>query len=42
MEISYAYSRGKEIVSSERIEELSAQGLVSRILPPERLLAYLK
>lgn len=37
MEIAYAYARAKVVVSSERIEELSARALVSRVVKPEQL-----
>jgi hypothetical protein len=40
MEIAYAYSRKKEIASSEKLEELSARALVSRVMGPGRLAEY--
>jgi hypothetical protein len=40
MEIAYAYSRKKELISSHKIEELSAQGLVARIMNPEELVRH--
>ncbi len=42
MEIAYAYSKGKEVISSNEIEELSAQALVSKVLSPEELEKYCK
>lgn len=40
MEIAYAYSKNKEIISSHKIEELSAQALVSLTLKPKKLISY--
>ena len=40
MEIAYAYARKKEIISSHKIDELSAQALVSKIIKPEKLAKY--
>ncbi|MBN2043128.1 MAG: hypothetical protein JW754_04965 [Candidatus Aenigmarchaeota archaeon] len=42
MEIAYAHARGKVIVSSEEIEELSARGLVSKVMKGEDLIGKLK
>ncbi len=42
MEIAYAYSKKKEIISSHKIEELSARGLVSQIMKPADLIKYCK
>ena len=42
MEISYAYAKNKEIISSEEIEELSARGLVSQILDEKNIISYCK
>ncbi|MFH1064472.1 MAG: hypothetical protein V1729_05305 [Candidatus Woesearchaeota archaeon] len=42
MEIAYAHSKGKEVISSNEIEELSAQALVSKVLSPEELEKYCK
>jgi len=41
MEIAYAYSKGKEIISSSRIDDFSAQGLVSRVLETKELLEFI-
>lgn len=41
IEISYAYSKGKDILSSEQIKELSAQGLISQVIPSDQLFNYL-
>ena len=40
MEIAYAHSRKKTVISSEEIGELSAQALVSRILSPAQLITH--
>lgn len=40
MEIAYAYSRKKEIISSHLINELSAQSLISKIIKPEKLIEF--
>jgi hypothetical protein len=40
MEIAYAYSKNKELVSSYEIEELSARALISKIMSPEDLIEY--
>lgn len=40
MEIGYAFSQKKEIISSEEIGDFSARALVSRVVRPERLIAY--
>lgn len=42
MEIAYAHARKKPVLASEEIAELSARGLVSRILSPAELVAYCK
>ncbi len=42
MEISYAYSRKKELISSHKIEELSAQALITRVMSPEELIRHCK
>ncbi len=42
MEIAYAFAREKEIISSQKIAELSAQALVSKVVEPEKLLELLK
>ena len=42
MEIAYAYARGKEIISLEEVKELSAQGLVNKIMDEEELVIYCK
>lgn len=41
IEASYAYAKGKEIVSSEPIGELAFQAIVSRVLKPDELYKYL-
>ncbi|MFH1977983.1 MAG: hypothetical protein ABIJ92_01510 [Candidatus Aenigmatarchaeota archaeon] len=40
MEISYAFSKNKEIISSEKIEDFSVQALVSKIMETEELVKY--
>lgn len=42
MEISYAYARKKIIISSEKVQELSAQALISKVLTPKELTIYCK
>jgi predicted RNase H-like nuclease (RuvC/YqgF family) len=42
MEIAYAYAKGKEIISLEEVEELSARGLVDKIVDIEGLVEYCK
>lgn len=42
MELGYAYAKGKEIISSEEINELSIKSLVSKIMSLEQFIAYLK
>jgi len=42
MEIAYAYSKGKKIISSEEIDELSARGLVSKVMGTEEFIKYAK
>ncbi|MFH1649867.1 MAG: hypothetical protein ABIA93_04925 [Candidatus Woesearchaeota archaeon] len=42
MEIAYAHARGKEIVSSETLQELPARSLVTKVLEPEQLIEYCK
>ncbi len=42
MEIAYAYSKGKEIISSSKIDDFSAQGLVSKVIGTEKLLEFVK
>ena len=42
MEIAYAFAKGKEIISSEVIEEFSARALVSKVVPPEKLAIHLR
>lgn len=42
MELGYAYAKGKEIISSEEINELAIRNLVSKVMPLEKLIEYLK
>ena len=42
MEIGYAYSKGKEIISSSKIDDFSAQGLVSKVMGTKKLLDFVK
>jgi len=42
MEIAYAYAKKKELISSHRIEEFSAQALISKIMDSEGLVKYCK
>lgn len=39
MEIAYAHARGKVVVSSEEIGELSARALVARVVGPGKFTA---
>ena len=40
MEIAYAYAKHKEIISSHKIEELSAQALVYKIMDSKKLIEF--
>lgn len=40
IEITYAYARGKEIISSEPIKELAVKALVSKVMAPEEFINY--
>ena len=42
MEIAYAHAKGKEVISSNKIEELSAQALVSSVMEPTELVEHCK
>ena len=42
MEIAYAYAKGKELISSHKIEEFSAQALISKIMNSEELIKHCK
>ena len=42
LEIAYAYAKGKEIISSEAIEDFSARALVSKVMTKEVLINYAK
>jgi len=42
MEIAYAYARNKEIISSQELEEFSAQALISKIMNSDELIKYCK
>jgi hypothetical protein len=42
MEIAFAFSRKKEIISSEDISELSAQALITRTMNGKELIDYCK
>ncbi|MBI5391496.1 hypothetical protein HZB00_00680 [Candidatus Woesearchaeota archaeon] len=42
MEIAYAYAKGREIIAMEKIEERSAQALISKIMGKEELIGYCK
>jgi len=42
MEIAYAYARNKELISSHKIEELSAQALITKIMTLKELIKYIK
>lgn len=42
MEIAYAYARKKELISLHKIEEFSAQALISKIMKPKELVEYCK
>ncbi len=42
MEVAYAYSKKKEIVSSHKIKELSARSLVSKTMRLEEFTKYCK
>ena len=40
IEASYAYAKGKEIISSELISELALRAIVSRVVPKEEFIKY--
>ncbi|MBI4163923.1 MAG: hypothetical protein HY512_03605 [Candidatus Aenigmarchaeota archaeon] len=42
MEIAYAYCKKKEIISSHKIEELSARALVSQVMKLADFIKYCK
>ncbi len=42
MEIAYAYVRKKELISLDKIEELSAQALIFKVMNPEELIKHCK
>jgi len=42
MEIAFAYSLGKEIISSEILSDFSARSLVSKVIPPEEIIKHPK
>jgi hypothetical protein len=42
MEIAFAYSLGKEIVSSDILDDFSARSLVSKVLDPEKIIKHLR
>jgi hypothetical protein len=42
IEIAYAFAKGKEIVSSEELEELSARSLISGVMKPGELIEHIK
>lgn len=42
MEIAYAYAKNKELISSHKIDEFSAQALVFKIMSFEELIEYCK
>lgn len=42
LEIAYAFARGKEIVSSESVQDNSVRALVSKTLSPFELTLFLK
>ena len=42
MEIAYAYAKNKELISSHKIDEFSAQALVSKIMNTEELIEFCK
>ena len=42
MEIAYAYAKKKELISSHKIEEFSAQALISKIMDSEELIKHCK
>lgn len=40
IEMTYAYAKGKEIISSEPIGELAARALVTKVMEPEEFIDY--
>ncbi len=42
IEIAYAYAKGKEIISSEKIKEPAVRALVSKVMVKEEMIKHLK
>ncbi len=42
MEVAYAFSKKKEIISSERIEDFSVRALVSKVMSQKELIKFAK
>ena len=40
IEMTYAYAKGKEIISSETINELAPRALVDKVMTPEEFIDY--
>ena len=40
LEIAFAFSKRKEVISSEVIEDFSVRALVSKVMRPEKLIKY--
>ncbi len=41
IEASYAYTKGKEIISSEQLQELALRAIVNRIKTPDEFISYI-
>ena len=42
LEIAYAFAKGKEIISSEELEDFSTKSLISKVIKPEELVEFTK
>lgn len=40
IEIAYAYAKGKEVITSEPVQELAVKALVSKEMSPEEFIEY--
>ena len=40
IEATYAYAKGKKVISSESVSELAVRALVSEVLTPDEFVAY--
>ncbi len=40
VEVTYAYAKGKEIISSELVDELAVRAMISKVMPPKEFTKY--